>query len=111
MTDSRTKTTTRRWRQWRETEARKVLAEWARAGTSLDAFARTKGVSPSRLRYWRARLGEAAAVHFVPVVVPAGPPPLLEVTVRGVVVRLREDLAAQYLARVVAALAAVLPPC
>ena len=111
MSDSRTKAAPRRWRQWHEAEARKVLAEWAQSGASLDAFARTKGVSPTRLRYWRRRLAETEAVHFVPVDVPAGPVPILEVSVRGVVVRLREDLAAQHLTRLVAAIAAVLPPC
>jgi hypothetical protein len=78
---------------------------------SLDAFARSKGVSTTRLRNWRRRLAHDEAVHFVPIVQGPTAPPTLEVCVRGVVLRAREALPPQQLAGLVAALVAALPPC
>lgn len=113
MSDTKTKATPRRWRQWREPDARKALAAWKRSGLGLDAFARSVGVSPSRLRNWQRRLmDDEPSVRFVPVAhLPAAPASVLEFTVRGVVLRAREDLAEDRLARIVAALVAALPPC
>ena len=111
MSESRKTASPRRWRQWSESEARKALAAWKRSGQSADAYARATGVSAKRLRYWTQRLADAAPVRFVPVGPLPSPAGVLEVTVRGVVLRVREDLTAEQLARVVAALAAALPPC
>lgn len=102
------------WRQWREAEARAVLAEFAASGASLAAFARQRGVAVKRLSYWRQRLASSARVDFVPVAIaPPGPPAeaFVEITVRGVVLRARTDVEAARLARLVAALASALPPC
>jgi transposase-like protein len=62
-------------RRWSEAEARQVLATWETSGKSIGAFARTKGVTPQRLYWWRERLGkkveERAVPRFVPLVVKA----------------------------------------
>ena len=42
----------RGWRQWTERDAREALAELARTGESLAEFARRRGVSGERVRYW-----------------------------------------------------------
>lgn len=47
----------------------------------------------------------------MPVARTAAPAATIEVEVRGVVLRTREDVDAQHLCRLVAALAGVLPPC
>jgi transposase-like protein len=105
----------RKWRQWKPAEARLVIAEWRRSGLSAAAFARKAGVSEARLRYWSKRLGEGEverkprAVEFVavPLTVP-GPSSrrgLLEIEHAGVVVRVREDLDVEHVARLVSALA------
>ena len=41
--------TGRRWRQWKEPEARAVLADWARSGLSAAAFAKSRGFSEKRM--------------------------------------------------------------
>jgi transposase-like protein len=44
---------------WTEADARRVLAEWERSGDSLEAFARSRGLVPQRLAWWRKRLHAA----------------------------------------------------
>jgi hypothetical protein len=99
--------TGRRWRQWTESEARAVLDELARSGGSLAEFARSKKVSTRRLSYWRKRLGDAGAPPaFVSVALPheSSSSPV-EIVSGRVVVRVRDDVDADRIARIVEALA------
>src|ERR1700736_3993543 len=86
------------WRQWTEDEARAALAELARSGESMAEFARSRGFSTQRVRYWRKRLGAIRAVAaFVPVRLPVAAPTTvaaaaIEIVSGGVTVRVREDL-------------------
>jgi len=65
----------RGWRQWRPDEARAALSKWKSSGLPLATFARQLGVSNTRLRWWRDRLGEwnaqaeSTTVRLVPAVV------------------------------------------
>lgn len=99
------------WRQWTEAEARAALTELACSGESMAEFARSRGFSPQRVRYWRRRLGAPAAVPaFVPVRLPVVTPTTLaaatiEIVSRGVTIRVREDLDVEHVARLVEALA------
>ena len=59
---------------WTEADARRVLADWERSGDSLEAFARSRGLVPQRLAWWRKRLRAArpetsTALTFVPAAV------------------------------------------
>jgi hypothetical protein len=61
-------------RQWTEADARSVLADWERSGDTLEAFARSRGLVPQRLWWWRKRLREQPpetpkALTFVPATV------------------------------------------
>jgi hypothetical protein len=106
-----------RWTQWKEPEARKALEAWRCSGLSATAFCARAGYSATRLRYWSERLGEApparsSAVSFVPVALgEVHRARKIEIECRGVVLRVREDLEVEHVARLVAALAAVEPPC
>jgi hypothetical protein len=98
----------RRWRQWTEREARTALDELSRSGASPSEFARSKGVSASRLAYWRKRLAHARPPAFVAVTLPhdaSSPRPPLEILVGGVVVRVPDDVDAERVAGIVQALA------
>jgi hypothetical protein len=71
----------RRWRQWRAEEAQEHLAAWRASGLPLGTFARQRGLSPERLRWWTQRLGDwneeppgAEGTALVPVVVSAPAP-------------------------------------
>lgn len=62
------------WRQWTAGEAREVLAAWKRSGLPLATFARRRGLSAERVRWWRQRLGDwrgggEERARLVPVVV------------------------------------------
>jgi transposase-like protein len=108
--DSRTGDGRRRWQQWREEDARAALAEHAKSGQSLSRFARERGVSLRRLMYWRKRLGEGGTPGFVAVPIPplasfSASVSRIELAVEGIVVRVREDLDADHLARIAMALA------
>lgn len=86
-----------RRRHWKESKARKVLADFAASGESLTEYARGKGLLPQRLRRWQQKLGwdkhraqpprartrrgstTPATTARVPPATPASPsPPLLE---------------------------------
>lgn len=107
----------RRWKQWKESDARTALASWRRSGLSEAAFCAREGYSQTRLRYWSARLGEApqsepSPVSFVPVALDGiRNARQIEIERAGVVVRVREDLDVAHVARLVAALAAAEQPC
>ena len=60
--------------QWTEADARRVLADWERSGTTLEAFARSRGLVPQRLAWWRKRLRPTrpeaiTSLTFVPAAV------------------------------------------
>ena len=64
--------TAKRWRQWTAEQARSELEQWAASGLSLAAFARQRGYSTQRLRWWRERMAQwrgvpKAAASLVPV--------------------------------------------
>ena len=95
------------WRQWTEAEARAALDDWSRSGLSAAAFTRERGVSARRLAYWTRRLGQDQRVQFVPVELAAAaaqPRAQIEIERDGVVVRVREDLPVEHVARLAAAL-------
>jgi len=103
-------------RKWTEADARAALAEWRRSGESEFAFARQRGFSPQRLRYWRSRLGAApiqssAPPAFVAVEIPvaARGAPKIEIHLGALSVCVREELDVEHLARIVSALARVRP--
>jgi transposase-like protein len=82
----------RGWRQWTPEEARSALTRWEKSGLPLATFARQLGVSNTRLRWWRERLGEwtspseSTATKFVPAVVTSvssSAAPVAVVQVRG----------------------------
>jgi hypothetical protein len=62
------------WTQWTEAEARKALATLANSDLSAVVFARSVGVSPARIAYWRKKLAprqaartQPATTTFIPV--------------------------------------------
>ena len=60
--------------QWTESDARRVLVEWERSGHTLEAFARSRGLVPQRIAWWRKRLRASrsetsAALTLVPAAV------------------------------------------
>lgn len=98
----------RAWTRWTEAEARAALASLAASGESELAFARRNGISRQRLRYWRARLGRAvASPAFVAVELPhsGSQAPTIEIQVSEVLIRVRENLEVEHVARLVRALA------
>lgn len=99
----------RRWKQWSEGEARAALEELARSGESASDFARSRGFSTQRIAYWRKRLAGAAV--STPAFVSVAIPPVsalrapIEIVVGDVLVRVREEVDVEQLARIVDALA------
>jgi hypothetical protein len=95
------------WQQWSEAKARRMLAAFARSGTSASAFARSRGITTRRIQYWSKRLIDEPSVEFVPVPIP-GPAAALdariEIAAGDIVVRLREGIDVEYLARLVIAI-------
>lgn len=111
-TESKTADGRRRWQHWTEEQARVALDELAQSGLSVAKFAETKGVSTNRIAYWRKRLAESVPMSFV-AVPPATPSRAqaptssgIEIVMRdGAIVRVREDIDVEHLARIVGALA------
>ena len=106
----RPKTARRHWHQWTESEAAAVLDDFAAAGLTPSEFCAQRGISRGRLAYWRERLSvspSATVPAFVEVAQPARShrDAHIEITRGGVVLRLREDIDVDHLARLVAALA------
>jgi len=98
---------------WTETEARTALAELARSGESELLFARRRGYSRERLRYWKRKLAVSTEPTmtkkpaFVAVAMPIATriAAKIEIQVGAVKVCVREDMDVDHLARVVDALA------
>ena len=59
--------------QWTEVEARSVLGAWKRSGLSVEAFARSRGLVPQRVHFWKKKLRydvveeKSRAVALLPV--------------------------------------------
>ena len=60
--------------QWTEVEARGVLEAWKKSGRSLEGYARSRGLVPQRLHWWKTKLGfgkapdaKSRAVALLPV--------------------------------------------
>lgn len=95
----------RHWHQWTEKEAREALAEFAASGETAAAFSRRTGISHRRLAYWRKRVAPGERTDFVAVdLAGVGVPRCLEIVAAGVVIRVREDLEADQVARLVEAI-------
>ena len=95
----------RRWRQWTEKEARAALEELAASGETAAAFSRRTGISHRRLAYWRKRVAPRERTDFVAVdLAEVVMPRCLEIVAAGVVIRVREDLEADQVARLVEAI-------
>jgi hypothetical protein len=57
--------------QWTEVEARGVLEAWKRSGVGIEKFARSRGLVPQRLYWWKKKLGiDAGAKSSAPALVP-----------------------------------------
>jgi len=50
----------RSWKQWKPEQARRELEAWRSSGLSLSDYAERRGVTTTRLSWWRARLGESS---------------------------------------------------
>ena len=78
--------TKRSWKQWKPAEARRELKAWRSSGLPLAAYARLRGVTTTRLSWWRERLGEpnepVSEMRLVPAIVMPMPAPGGAVTVR-----------------------------
>jgi hypothetical protein len=48
--------------QWTEIEARGVLEAWKKSGQSLEGYARSRGLVPQRLHWWKKKLRFGVAV-------------------------------------------------
>jgi transposase-like protein len=95
----------RRVHRWTEEEARGALAEFAASGESAAGFARRRGISSQRLAYWSKRLAARGTTAFVAVALPAArAAAVIEIAAAGVVVRVREGLDAEHVARLVEAI-------
>jgi hypothetical protein len=96
----------RRWHHWTEKEARAALAELAASGESVAAFTRRTGISTGRLAYWQKRIASGETANFVAVDLGAATTSRhFEIVAAGVVVRVREDLELDHVARLVEAIA------
>ena len=99
----------RRWRQWSEEEGRAAVAEHASSGLTAAAFTRSRGISKSRLAYWKEHVEDARGVPMTLVAVPVPADTgahgaHIEITPEGML-HVREDLDVEHLARIVGALA------
>ena len=76
---------------WTPDEAGRILDEAEQSGESLAAFARSHGVTPARLYWWRSRLAgsRASAARSSLALVPAM---VVPAAVTAVVIRLRGDV-------------------
>lgn len=95
---------------WTEREGRAAVALWRSSGLSAKAFARSVGLAPARLAYWRCRVEAAAGTMTVapmtlaPVtVIDRRPRAIVIELLCGRAVRVEGDFDDALLARVIAA--------
>ena len=50
--------------QWTEIEARGVLEAWKKSGQTLEGYARSRGLVPQRLHWWKTKLGFGKAAEI-----------------------------------------------
>lgn len=96
-----------RQRRWTEGRAREVLAELTASGERPAAFARRKGIAQQRLSYWSNRIAATSpSAAFVAVALPVQPSTAwIELEIRGAIIRIREGLDVEHVARLIAAIA------
>ena len=97
--------------RWSDDDARTALKELAKSGMSAEDFAEGSGYSAQRLTYWKKRLSAAPVVSFVPVELPVASMSTpaqghIEISCDAVVIRVREDLDVEHVARIAFALSA-----
>ncbi len=75
----KSETEKRSWKQWKPEQARKELEAWRSSGLTLATYASRRGVTTTRLSWWRERLGEpnepASEMRLVPALVTSMPKP------------------------------------
>lgn len=106
-------------RHWKREDAERALAEWAKSGESLAAFAQRHELGLHRLQWWRTQLAQATAaepgsVRMLPVVprqapliaIGAGASSAVSVTVGAVRIDLSDTFQTdpRWLARLIAEL-------
>lgn len=91
--------------RWTEEEARRVLAELTATGESVAAFCRRTGISRARLTYWQKRVSpRLPTTDFVSVdLAGVAGAKWFELVAGGVVLRVREELDVDLVARLVEA--------
>ena len=76
----------RSWKQWKPEQARQELEDWRSSGQTLATYAERRGVTTTRLSWWRERLGEpnepGSEMRLVPAIVTSMPASGGVVTVR-----------------------------
>ncbi len=95
----------RQWRRWTEERAREALGELEASGESAVSFAERKGVSAQRIAYWKRRLAGPSKTEFVAVALPSASRGLMEICAGSIVIRVREELDVDHVARLVEAMA------
>lgn len=102
--------------QWTEIEARGVLEAWRKSGQSLERYARSRGLVPQRLHWWKKKLrfsavtdkGRALGLLSVQVVEPRADArrgePVTVLLRSGHMLKVGRDFDEQTFARVVALL-------
>jgi hypothetical protein len=94
--------------QWTEVEARGVLDAWRKSGLGLGEFARSRGLVPQRLSWWKKKLaaGDARPMALLPVKVvePRRGEPVTVLLRSGHMLKLGRDFDEVAFARVVALL-------
>jgi hypothetical protein len=86
-----------------------VLARLDASGQSVAEFARSIGVSPHRITYWRSKLVAPTAAPFVPVRVLS--PAAIEFSLGPVSLRVPETTSAERVAELLAAIARKVGAC
>ncbi len=70
----------RSWKQWKPEQARRELEAWRSSGLTLATYAERRGVTTTRLSWWRERLGEpnepTSEMRLVPAIVTSMPRPM-----------------------------------
>jgi hypothetical protein len=99
----------RQWHHWTEEEARGVLAELGASGESVAGFCRRTGIGRQRIAYWRKRVSgppeKPGATDFVAVdLAGVTGAKWLELVAGSVVLRVREELDVDHVARLVEAI-------
>jgi transposase-like protein len=93
-------------KRWTLEQGRSAIESLARSGLSASTFARREGISRARLSYWKGRVEDRDGAAFVAVSLPPASRGQIEISHGEVVLRVREDLDVEHLARIVVALGA-----